>query len=80
MLGTLLSDPNGGTVLSADPSSFVSVAFTPLTVAITATAALTVLDTTTESSGLCETNVIVIACVLLQEKERQGKNLTTSQT
>lgn len=54
----------GGIVLSADPSSFASVAFTPSTVATTTTtAAPTVAGTATESSGLSETNVIIIACV-----------------
>ena len=55
---------SGGIVLSADPSSFSSVAYTPSTVATTTTtAAPTVAGTATESSGLSETNVIIIACV-----------------
>ena len=54
---------SGGIVLSADPSSFSSVAYTPSTVATTTTAAPTVAGTATESGGLSETNVIIIACV-----------------
>ena len=54
----------GGVVLFADPSSFVSEPFTPpTTAATTATAAPTVAGTVTESSGLSETNIIIIACV-----------------
>lgn len=54
---------SGGIVLSADPSSFSSVPYTPSTVATTTTAAPTVAGTATESSGLSETNIIIIACV-----------------
>ena len=53
----------GGMVLSADPSSFESLAFTPSTVATATTAAPTVAGPATESSGLSETNIIIIACV-----------------
>lgn len=56
---------SGGMVLSADPSSFSSVPYTPSTVATTTTttAVPTVAGTATESSGLSETNIIIIACV-----------------
>lgn len=49
----------GGTVLSADPSSFKSEPVTPPTT----TAAPTVAATPTDSGGMSETTIIIIACV-----------------
>lgn len=51
----------GGKVLSADPSSFVSIPLTPTTVATTA--APTIAATPTDSGGLSDTDIIIIAVV-----------------
>ncbi len=54
----------GGTVLSADPSSFVSKPMTPVTTTVVVTtAAPTISATPTDSGGLSETTIIIIACV-----------------